>query len=172
METNESKIFHRITPLWQVLIWVSIPIFLGLMSWTSWIVITGLLDGIHVSRLPQALFLIFGVFLYGCAILTLLSALKIYTVTSPLGLEYHGLGIHILTSWENMTQIALVGIAARFGIGAEVIKLSGSSQILSSNWLGRLMYRYQGGIPLLEFGRWRSSPLGAEIRKYAPRLLA
>jgi hypothetical protein len=114
----------------------------------------------------------FGVFLYGFAIFIGISALKIYAVTSPLGLEYHGIGIHFHTPWENTAQIALVGIAARFGIGAEVIKLSESPQILSSNWLGRLIFKYQKGIPLLDFGKWRSSPLGFEIQKYAPKLLA
>ena len=172
MQTKTGKVVHRITRVWQVLICFSILIALFLMLGTSWVIIEGLLIGVRTFEIPSILFLVFCVFLYGFAIFIGISGLKIYAVTSPLGLEYRGIGIHIHTSWENIAQIALVGIAARLGIGAEVIKLSESPQILSSNWLGKLIFGYQKGIPLLDFGKWRYSSLGSEIQKYAPKLLA
>ncbi len=172
MQTHKSKIVHQIAPGWRLLLYASILITVFLIVGTFSAVVDLLLERIHALELSLIIFLTFTVLFYGFMIFIGIAALKIYAVTSPLGLEYHGIGIHIHTSWENTAQIALVGIAARVGLGAEVMKLSESPQIVSSNRLGRAIFRYQGGIPLLEFGKWRSSPLGSEIQKYAPRLLA
>jgi hypothetical protein len=172
MQTSTSKIIHKIAPVWQILLYVSILIALFLMVGTSWFVVESLLDGIHAFEIPSIIFLVFGVLLYGSAVFVIISALKIYAVTSPIGLEYHGVGIHIHTPWENTMRIELIGIAARFGIGTEVIKINGSPHILSSTWLGRSIFAYQKGIPLSDFGKWRSSLLRSEMRKYAPKLLA
>lgn len=172
MQTNTSKTIHKLALVWQILNCISILIGVFFTLGFSWVVIESFIIGVYTYELPSVIFLVFGLFLGGFTIYFLISSFKIYAMTSPVGLEYHGIGIHIHTPWENTTQIELVGIAARFGIGEEVIKLSKPPQILSSNWLGRLIFRYQKGIPLLYFGKWRSSPLGFEIHKYAPKLLS
>jgi len=171
MQTDTPKIVHRIAPVCQISACVGILIALFGMLSMSWIVVESLLDGIRALEVFSIAISLLGMFLCGFCVYIFMAWLKIYAVTSRLGFEYHGIGIHIHASWENTAQITLVGIAARLGIGAEVIELSETPQILSSNRLGRLLFRYQKGISLLEFGKWRFSLLGSEIRKYAPKLL-
>ena len=99
-------------------------------------------------------------------------ALKNCIITSPTGLEYHGYGLHLRTTWKNTEKIGLNGAAAKWGVGAEVIFLREPPDILFGNWFARLTLKLQGqAIPLAEFGRWRHSELRQEIRRYAPWLL-
>lgn len=167
-----NKRFHRITLIWEGLYWFLTLLFISAMINIAWIVIRSFFD----SRFNIGSY---WPYLILTAVFSLVaewffkSNLDVHIVTSPDGLEYHGVGVHLRSSWENIKQISLRRKLAELGIGEEIISLSEPPEILSINWYGKLTFKpNHKSISLSRFGHWRYTSLGDEIRKYAPKLLA
>lgn len=158
---------HKISVIWRA-IYGFTALFCGLAAlFTGYMVIPNPTDYFRNG------WLICGMLFYMCMGYVSLVSLNIHMTTSPTGIEYHGVGFHIRSSWEDLEQIQLVGVASSLGVGVEIITTRKSPEILSANWIGKFNNLWaRKGIPLFEFGSWRHTSLADEIRKYAPKLLA
>ena len=163
-----NKTIHRIPRIWQFLYWFFVLFFAFGIVDVIWIVLDDRFKYGRDDMWPHLIFIAVGSIL---AILLFKASSGVTMVTSPNGLEYHGVGLHMRSSWENMEKIKLVGPIAHLGFGAEVIVLTTPPEILSVSWYRKLLISFHEDIPLLEFGQWRYSALGIEIKKYAPKLL-
>ncbi len=91
-----------------------------------------------------------------------------HIITSPAGIEYDGLHLHLRSPWENLKSIERVflqkrpGMAITFHNKPEI--LGKQRWIKSSDPSPRIL--------LIEFGDWKHSSLGEEIKKYRPDLYA
>jgi hypothetical protein len=166
--SSMNNTIHRIPKIMQVLYWFAVLFFAIMAVGTAWVALNPgfaheradiwyvfIIDGVGA---------IFGLFLFS-------ASLGVNMVSSSDGLEYHSTGLHIRSSWENMEKVKLTGAFAQWGLGAEVIALSKPAEVLSISWYRDLLPFPNNAIPLVEFGQWRHNSLGAEIKKYAPKLL-
>jgi hypothetical protein len=168
MDTDMPKTKHKIAVTWQILYWLCVLMFTyGLIS--TAIALVALWGDFLNGKFSFLPFFILGILLYASMIFLFKAQVNAHILTSPNGLEYHAPGLHIRSSWENIEQIKLLGIAAQLGVGPEFIVLREPPEILSVNWYGQqILNPNRGSIPLLEFGQWRYTSLGDEIKRYAP----
>ena len=107
--------------------------------------------------------------------LVLWNAFGTYLVVTPDGLEYHELGLAIAAAWRDVQAVKTrreIGGGRGGSWSAEGLELKQSQ--LRANPLSAKLFRVRSGsdfIPLTPFAsRWRSTELGALIRRYAPHL--
>jgi hypothetical protein len=107
--------------------------------------------------------------------LILWNAFGTYWVVTPDGLEYHETGLSIVAAWRDVQALKTrreIGGGRGGAWSAEGLVLKQSQ--LRANPVSARLFRARGGsdfIPLTPFAsRWRSTELGALIRRYAPHL--
>jgi hypothetical protein len=143
-------------------------LFIAGLTWLfAWSFLSG---DIPKNKLADFLLLLFGTSSYACAIFLGISIVRSHIVTSDDGLEYHGVGVNLFSSWEDMKYIKLGREVGLSRINTEVIVLMKPPEILLIRWYGKI-FLGKGYIPLSDFGKWRQNSLGNEIRRYAPRLV-
>jgi len=167
-----NKTVHKIAKIWQISYWLAIIFFVfGILN-IAWMLIRYFFynDFWAISQIwPHLIFTLFSSIV---SLFFFKALLNVHIMTSIDGLEYYGIGLYIRSSWESMEQIKLIGIAPQLGIGTEFITLSKTPEILSISWYRSFLYGRNEGIPLSDFGQWRHTALGNEIKKYAPKLFA
>ncbi len=174
---QSSRQRHLMASFWRVFNVVSAILFatLGLMSLAT--IVVHILDPSLLFDIdPLSLFvsavMVVAAILYPFFALFCLCRVKhVYIILSPDGIEYHDVGLHIYTPWENIERIGLTRLNAQLGIGPESLVLRQPPVIRPSSWRWKLTSLPQGhSISLLEFGQWRHSNLGRDLKHYAPRL--
>ena len=167
-----SRTTHSISTSTRVFCWISILISAFLFVGCAWLFVRSLPGGdFSINRLSAYIILVFGIFSFSGAIFLGINILKSHIKTSIDGLEYHGVGVHLFSSWEDIENIKPSKEVGLSKINSEVVVLRKPPEILSIRWYGKL-FLGKGYVPLSDFGKWRQNSLGNEIRKYAPRLLS
>jgi hypothetical protein len=97
---------------------------------------------------------------------------RIQIITSPEGIEYHQDGYSLYTTWENVERIGTV----RFGqldreglfLHQAVMHTTPFFRLVHGNAVRDVRSRFIPFTPLLP--NWRETPLGLDIRQYAPHV--
>jgi hypothetical protein len=167
------NVTHRYTPSWWLL-------FLGVGAWCEIIAVgtmvknfgNALAGNMNLLEYAGLALIVPGMFLFG--LIAFLLPLSTKIVISPQGMQYHTFSAILNANWQDLVNLGNIRYSY---MGTGTIFIAENPEIIVRNWARHLPWNVangiaQQGIPVFHFGGFRGQRLQADIRRFAPHLVA